>query len=136
VPGDVGAYAWADGDVADLGTRVHAVVGNRDDAIHDSTRRTDDDGDLFDGLRAVASEYLGRRLTAAEAARLRTLFRGGASRLRRDDHDDNQRRPAKASAIALAIVCWRAGIGERAAKKLQRELRKGERPALEIFLRL
>jgi hypothetical protein len=133
VPG-VGFYEWRDGDLADLRARVYAVVGDRDDGVHDTTRRTDDDGDLLDDLRRVASAFIGRRLTAPETARLRVLFRGGASRLRRDDSDD--RRPAKASAIARELACWKFGLGERAAKAFVRQLRDGERPAVEFFRRL
>ena len=107
-------------------------MGNRDDDVHDTDRRVTDEGELLDQLKALASTFLERPLTATESRRLRTLFRGGPSQLRQDDGRDRQQ--AKASAITLELVTWKAGLGERDLKDYRKALRKGTRPAVE-FLR-
>jgi hypothetical protein len=125
-------YEWSDDATATLGPQVMAIVGNCDDAVHDTDTRITDDDTLLDQLNALAAVFLERPLTATELTRLRTSFRGGPSRRRQDDGRD--RRQAKASAITLELIGWKAGAGERDVKKYRKALRKGTRSAVE-FLR-
>jgi hypothetical protein len=126
-------FEWSDDAAATLGPRIRKIVGNRDDDVHDPTpRRTDDDGTRLNRLYAEATTFLERPLTKTERARLRTLFRGGPSRLQQTD--GRQRRQAKASAITQELIAWKAGAGERDVKTYKKALDAGERPAVE-FLR-
>ena len=95
-------YEWSDDAAATLGPQVKAIVGDRDDDVHDTDRRQTDDGTLVRQLYALAATFLERPLTMAEKARLKTLFHGGPSR-----------RQAKASAITLELQAWKVGGGER-----------------------
>jgi hypothetical protein len=131
-PPDGRWYEWSDDAATTLGPQVKAVVGDRDDDVHDTDRRQTDDGTIVSQLHAIAATFLERPLTTAEKARLRTLFHGGPSRLQQTD--GRQRRPAKASAITLELIAWKAGVGERSATGYKKALHAGTRPALE-FLR-
>ena len=125
-------YEWSDDAAATLLSQVKAIVGDRDDEVHDTDRRKTDDGSIVRQLLARAETFIGRPLTIAEKDRLKTLFRGGPSRLRQADGP--QRRQAKASAITQELIAWKAGAGERDVKTYKKALDAGERPAVK-FLR-
>jgi hypothetical protein len=125
-------YEWSDDASAALGPRIRQIVGNRDDDRHDPpARRTEDDGTRLGRLYSEASAFLERPLTVVERARLRTLFRGGPSRLR--PSDGHHRRQAKASAITQELIAWKAGAGERDVKKFKKALTSGKRPAVTLL---
>lgn len=113
-------YEWSDGAAASLGPQVKAIVGDRDDHIHDTDSRVTDDGTILGQLKALAATFLERPLTTTEDERLRTLFRGGPSRL--EQTDGRQRRQAKASAITHEMIAWKAGAGERNVKTYKKIL--------------
>jgi hypothetical protein len=125
-------YEWSDDVVATLGPQVKAIVGDRDDVVHDTERRMTDDGTILDRLKVLAATFLQRPLTATEDDRLRTLFRGGRSRLQQID--GRQRLQAKASAITQELIAWKAGAGERDVTTYKKALKARKRPAVE-FLR-
>lgn len=126
------AYEWSDDAAATLLPQVKAIVGDRDDDVHDTDRRQTDDGTIVRQLCALAATFLERPLTMAEKARLKTLFHGGPSRLQQTD--GRTRRAAKASAITLELIAWKTGAGERAVTTYKKALAAGKRPAVE-FLR-
>jgi hypothetical protein len=113
-------FEWSEEAASTLRPRVKAIVGDRDDHVHDTDRRIMDDGTVFGQLRVLAERFLERPLTKPEDERLRTLFRGGPSRLQQTD--GRQRRQAKASAIAQELIAWRAGAGERDVKTYKKTL--------------
>jgi hypothetical protein len=106
------AYEWSDDAAATLGPQVKAIVGDRDDDIHDTDRRQTDDGTLVRQLYALAATFLYRPVTTTEKSRLKTLFRGGPFR-----------RQAKASAITLELLAWKVGGGERDVTTYKKTLR-------------
>jgi hypothetical protein len=130
-PPDGRGFEWSDDAARILGKEVWKIVRNRDDNRHDTDRRQFDDGTIIGRLHTLAATFLGRPLTASERARLKTLFGGGPSRRRQDDRD---RRQAKASAIALELIMWKGGIGERDVTTYKKTRAAGKRPALD-FLR-
>jgi hypothetical protein len=113
-------YEWSYKALERLGAQVKAIVGDRDDDIHDTDRRIADDGTILSQLKTLAAKFLERPLTTTEEERLRTLFRGGPSRLQQ--RDGRQRRQAKASAIAQELAAWKAGVGERDVRRYKKTL--------------
>ena len=113
-------YEWSDKAAATLGPQVKAIVGNRDDHVHDTDGRVTDDGTVLGQLRVLAATFLERPLTTTDDERLRTLFRGGPSRLQQTD--GRQRLQAKASAITQELIAWKAGAGERDVKTYKKTL--------------
>ncbi len=113
-------YEWSDDAAATLGPQVKAIVGDRDDQVHDADSRITDDGTILGQLKVLAMTFLERPLTTTEVERLRTLFRGGLSRLQQTD--GRQRRQAKASAITQELIAWKAGAGERNVKTYKKTL--------------